>query len=86
MADPDKYTSIPLTKREKEVTIYVDPYTQSRPTTDSSTTDGHSNIMLAKFYLDRIPLGGLNQIVRLFGGFSTLYIVNASAGLVSPKD
>lgn len=79
MPDLDKYTKIPLTAREKEVTIYADSQTESKPTIDSSTTDGHSNVMLAKFYLNRIPLGGLNQIVRFFGGFSTLYILNLTS-------
>lgn len=88
MPDPSNYTSIRLTAREKEVTIYADAETESTPTTKSSTGDGHSNVLLAKFYLNRIRLGGLNQIVRFFGGFSTLYILNVnltSSGATSPK-
>lgn len=79
MPDPDNYTPIPLPAREKEVTIYTDPQTKSKPTIESTTKDGHSNVMLAKFYLHRIPLSALNQIIRLFGGFSTLYILNLTS-------
>lgn len=86
MPDPNNYTPITLPAREKEVTIYADPQTESKPTIESTTKDGHSNVMLAKFYLHRIPLGGLNQIVRFFGGFSTLYILNlTSLGDASPN-
>lgn len=85
MPDPSNYTKIALTAREKEVTIYADPQ-ESKPTIESSTKDGHSNVMLAKFYLNRIPLGGLNQIVRFFGGFSTLYILNLTSPVeAAPK-
>jgi hypothetical protein len=44
------------------------------PTTEQATQDGHSNVMLATIYLDR--LGIYYQILRCLGHLSTLYISN----------
>ncbi|MCJ1253623.1 hypothetical protein MMC24_001435 [Lignoscripta atroalba] len=68
---PD-YKKIHLPPRKNEVTIYVDPKTLSEPTTENTAPDGHSNVMLAKIYLDR--LGPVNQVLRFLGQLSTLYV------------
>ena len=71
ISDPD-YKKIHLPPRKNEVTIYVDPKTLSEPTTENTAPDGHSNVMLAKIYLDR--LGPVNQVLRFLGQLSTLYV------------
>lgn len=73
----DDYTRVKLPPRKTEVTLFVDPETESKPTTKNATDDGHSNVMLMKLYLDRLPLGALNQILRLLGKLSTLYVLKS---------
>jgi hypothetical protein len=68
-----EYKKIDLPPRKNEITLFVDPETESKPTTEN-TTDGHTNVMLAKLYLDR--LGTINQILRFLGQLSTLYVTN----------
>lgn len=67
------YAKIPLPRRERELTIFVDPETESKVTTEEMT-GGHSNILLAKLYLDR--LGIWHQILRCLGQLSTVYVSN----------
>ena len=63
-----------LPPRQNDITIFVDPQTESEPTTENTAPNGHSNVMLAKLYLDR--LGTLNHVLRYLGQLSTLYITN----------
>ncbi|MCJ1228604.1 hypothetical protein MMC12_005265 [Toensbergia leucococca] len=70
----EDYKTVQLPPRKKEVTIFVDPETESKPTTARKAQDGHSNVMLAKIYLDR--LGAWNQIRRIRGQLSILYVTN----------
>jgi len=74
-ADPKKpdYKSIELPRRKTQVTIFVDPETESVPTTEHAS-GGHSNVMLVKLYLDR--LGKWNQVLRCLGQLRTLYVSN----------
>lgn len=59
------------------MTIFVDPDTESDPTTEHITAAGKSNVILATLFLDR--LGALNHVLRLIGVLSTsyVYIMNA---------
>ena len=49
---------------------------------ENATEDGHSNVMLAKLYLDR--LGGFTKVLRLLGVLSTLYITNLRPSSETP--
>ena len=60
----------------KQVTIYVDPETESEPTTASKGESGRSNVVLATLYLDR--LGAYGQVLRVLGLLSILYVMNAA--------
>ncbi|MCJ1473729.1 hypothetical protein MMC13_002380 [Lambiella insularis] len=74
--DIESYKKVHLPPGQDQVTIFVDPRTESEPTTEQST-DGHGNVMLTKLYLHR--LGIWNQILRHLGGLSTLYVKNITA-------
>ncbi|MCJ1249552.1 hypothetical protein MMC30_006778 [Trapelia coarctata] len=71
---PGDFEKVPLPAHENEVTIFVDPQTESIATTKNETEDGHSNIMIAKLYLDR--LSTFNRLLRVLGKLSYLYITN----------
>ena len=59
-----------------QVTIFVDPETESKVTTASKGENGRSNVILATLYLDR--LGAYYQVLRFLGLLSTLYVMNAA--------
>ena len=65
-----------LPPKRKQVIIFVDPETESKPTTDSRGEDGQSNVVLATLYLNR--LGAYHQVLRFLGLLSTLYVANAA--------
>lgn len=64
---------IALPSRSKAVTLFVNSGNDSEPTIENET-DGHSNDMFVKLYLDR--LGPMNQILLYLGQLSELYVVN----------
>ena len=72
MSDTQDLQRLDLPPGQSEVTIFVDPETESKPTTANVDADGHSNVILARLFLDR--LGILNHLFRLFGLLSTSYI------------
>ena len=53
------------------MTIFLDSQTVTT-TTDEITTDGDSNVKLAKIYLNK--LGFSNSVLRFIGKLSTLYV------------
>ena len=65
-----------LQRPQSEVTIFVDPETESKPTTDNVDSDGHSNVLLAKLFLNR--LGTINNVLKILGLLSTtcIYLTN----------
>lgn len=71
--DEGDYSKIELSKGKKEITLFVNPDKECEPTTADATGE-HSNVLLAKLYLDR--LGTTNQILRLLGLLSMLYVKN----------
>lgn len=60
-----------------EVTIFVDPETESKPTIDVTDRKGHGNVMVAKIHLNK--LGFSNSVLRFLGQLSTLYVKNLTA-------
>src|SRR5436190_12822848 len=70
--DSEDYIKVQLPPRESRVTIFVDSETESKPTTNNTAEDGHSNVFLARIYLDR--LSRVEQILRFLGQLRTLYI------------
>lgn len=60
--------------RSKEIAIFVDAKTQSKVTPDNNYEGG--TVLLTKIYLDR--LGTVNNLVRSFGGFSSIYVSNVN--------
>ena len=77
LSDKDQCQIVDLPPNRKQVTIFVDPETESKPTIDSRAADGQSNVVLATLYLNR--LGAFHQVLRFLGLMSTLYVINASA-------
>lgn len=73
-SEPDEYQKLKLPPRQNSVTIFVDPETKSKPTTQTTSPDGDGNVILAKLYLDR--LGNWAQVLRFLGQLSTLYVKN----------
>ena len=67
---------IPLPRRQSIVAIFVDPETESRPTTQNTDDDGYSNLLLTRLHLDR--LGTVNRVLRCLGFISGIYVMNAS--------
>ena len=74
--DGQSYQSVELPPGQSEVTIYLDPETEAIPTTAHVDDAGHSNVMLARLFLDR--LGAQNNVLRLLGLLSTscIYVMN----------
>ena len=68
---------MPLPSGHSEVTIFVDPETESIPTTAHVDETGHGNVILARLFLGR--LGALNHVFRLLGLLSTssIYVMTA---------
>lgn len=76
VSDPGSYQIVKLPPKRTQVTIFVDPETESKPTTENTAPDGQSNIFLIQLYLDR--LGAFHQVLRFLGLLSTLYVMNAT--------
>jgi len=70
--DSENFKMIPIQRLQKEVTVFVDPNTEE-VTTDNET-NGQSNVMLAKLYLDQLSL--TNRVLQALSKISTLYITN----------
>jgi len=70
--DSENLQKIPIPWRGSRVTLFVDPDTEE-VTTDNET-NGQSNVMLAKLYLDHLSL--TNRVLRKLSKISTLYIRN----------
>jgi len=66
------FQKIPIPPGQKQVTVFVDPDTEK--VTTNNETNGQSNVMLAKLYLDK--LSPMNKVLRTFRQLSTLYITN----------
>ena len=77
LSDIDQCQKVDLPPKCKQVTIFVDPKTESKPTIESKADDGQSNVVLATLYLNR--LGVFHQVLRSLGLLSTLYVINARA-------
>ena len=77
LSDIDRCQKVDLPPNRKQVTIFVDPETESKPTTASKAPDGQSNVVLATLYLNR--LGVFHQLLRFLGLLSTLHVINARA-------
>ena len=75
LSDLNKCQKVDLPKC-RQITIYVDPETESIPTTASRGESGRSNVILATLYLDH--LGAYGQVLRFLGLLSTLYVMNAA--------
>ena len=60
----------------KQVTIFVDDETESKPTIASKGPRGERNVELATIYLDR--LGIIPNLFRFFGQLSTLYVMKTT--------
>ena len=76
VSDPRSYQIVKLPPKRTQVTIFVDPETESKPTTENTAPDGQSNVFLMQLYLDR--LGAFDQVLRFLGLLSTLYVMNAT--------
>lgn len=61
--------------KKKEIAIFVDAKTQTKVTPDNNYEGG--TVLLTKIYLDR--LGAVNNLVRSFGGLSSIYVSNVNA-------
>ena len=61
----------------KEVTIFVDAETESKPTIASRGAEGQNKVKLATLNLYR--LGAYHQLLRFLGLLSTLYVMDAAA-------
>ncbi len=75
ISDKDRCKPLKIPKR-KQVTIFVDAETESKPTIACKDPGGESNVELATLYLDR--LGMIPNLFRLFGRLSTLYVMKAT--------
>ncbi|MCJ1423117.1 hypothetical protein MMC29_000998 [Sticta canariensis] len=69
--DDEDYQIFELPSGLSHVTIFLDSQTQTMPTTEE-TTDGDSNVKLAKIHLNK--LGFSNSVLRSLGQLSTLYV------------
>ena len=72
MSDKSRCQKFDLPKR-KQVTIYVDSETKSKPTIVSESAGGEHNLELGTIYLDL--LGMIPKLLRFFGQISTLYVM-----------
>jgi len=70
--DSENFQKIPIPPGQDQVTVFVDPDTEQ--VTTNNETNGQSNVMLAKLYLDK--LSRMNKILRTCRQLSTLYITN----------
>lgn len=75
-SDKHQWTRVDLPPKRNQVTIFVDPETESKPTIDGRGEDGQSNVVLATLYLNR--LSGYRRFLRFLGLLSTLYVVHAA--------
>ncbi len=75
IADQDSHQKVKIPSKNRLVTIFVDPETESKPTTESAAQDGRSNVVLTQLHLDQLGLYG--QILRYAGLLSTCYVTNA---------
>ena len=66
-----EYQRVKLPSGLSQVTIFLDSKTVTT-TTNEITTDGDSNVKLAKIYLNK--LGFSNSVLRFLGQLSTLYV------------
>lgn len=73
---PSDYSKIKISSRRKQVTIFVDSETESKPTTESAT-DGQGNVVLTKIYLDH--LSKYHRFLRFLGLLTTLYVLNPAS-------
>ena len=67
----ERYEEVKLPSGHSQVTIFMDSRTVTT-TTKEITTDGDSNVKLAKIYLNK--LGFSNSVLRFLGQLSTLYV------------
>lgn len=68
----DEYQRVELPAGLSQVTIFLDSQTVTTPTTKETTPAGHSNVRLAKIYLNK--LGFSNSVLRFLGQIQTLYV------------
>lgn len=78
VSDPRSYQIVKLPPKRTQVTIFVDPETESKPTTENTAPDGRSNVLFIQLHLDH--LGAFHQVLRSLGLLSTLYVMNATPG------
>ncbi|MCJ1424449.1 hypothetical protein MMC29_002337 [Sticta canariensis] len=69
--DSREYHEVKLPSRLSQVTVFLNSKTVTT-TTKEITTDGDSNVKLAKIYLNK--LGFSNSVLRFLGQLSTLYV------------
>ena len=72
MPDKHRCQKFDLPKR-KQVTIFVDAKTKTKPTIASESAEGERNVELGTIYLDR--LGIIPNLFRFLGQLSTLYVM-----------
>ena len=72
MSDKRRCQKFDLPKR-KQVTIFVDAETKSKPTIVRESAGGEHNLELGTIYLDR--LGIIPRLFRFFVQLSTLYVM-----------
>ena len=74
--DPRGYQKLKLERRRSDVDIFVNSETESEPTTDGIDSHGHSNVLLARLFLDR--LGYVNNFLRHIRllSMSNIYLTN----------
>ena len=75
MSDKDCCLKFDL-PRHKQVNIFVDAETESKPTMASMSAGGECNVFFAAIHLDR--LGVIPNLFRSFGLLSTLYVVKTA--------
>ena len=72
MPDKHRCQKFDLPKR-KQVTIFVDAKTKTKPTIASESAEGERNVELGTIYLDR--LGIIPNLLLFLGQLSTLYVM-----------
>lgn len=72
----DHCHKLDLPPNRRQVTIFVDRQTESKPTIASQGADGRSNVQLATLYLDH--LGAFHRVLHFQGLLSTLYVMTAA--------
>lgn len=71
--DVDQCEKVFLPPKCRQVTIFVDAATESKPTTASRGPGGQSNVEVGTLYLDH--LGAYSQFLRRIGVLSTSYVM-----------